>query len=102
MANYSKQSVFYGVNQVYKSGVTYLDFNIMKTMAADSTDYEFTITEKYNHRPDLLSYDLYGSPYYDLIFSIRNPDLLGDPIYDFVTGTTIMVPTAERVRLWSK
>src|SRR3546814_1152962 len=49
------------------------------------SDYEFTITEKYNNRPDLLSYELYGSPFLCLIFSLRNPDLLGDPIYDFTT-----------------
>lgn len=102
MANYSKQSIYYNVPEIYKSGITYLDFNILKTFTPDASDYEVEITEKYNRRPDLLSYDLYGTPFYNLIFSIRNPDILGDPIYDFTTGTVIMVPTAERVRLWSK
>jgi len=102
MANYSKQSVFYKVPTSYKSGITYLDFNILKSFSSDVSDYEFTITEKYNNRPDLLSYELYGSPFLCLIFSLRNPDLLGDPIYDFTTGKTIMVPTSDRVRQWSK
>lgn len=102
MANYSKQSVFYKIPSVYKSGITYLDFAILKSFASDISDYEFTITEKYNNRPDLLSNDLYGSPFLCLLFSLRNPDLLGDPIYDFTTGKTIMIPTADRVRQWSK
>ena len=102
MANYSKQSIFYKVPTSYKSGITYLDFNILKSFSSDVSDYEFTITEKYNNRPDLLSYELYGSPFLCLIFSLRNPDLLGDPIYDFTTGKTIMVPTSDRVRQWSK
>lgn len=98
---YSKQSIYYNVPVKYKSGVTYLDFSILKSFPADVSDREFTITEKYNNRPDLLSYDLYGTPNYNLVFSLRNPDLIGDPIYDFTTGKVIMVPTAERVRLWS-
>jgi hypothetical protein len=102
MANYSKQSIYYGVKKEYKSGLSYLDFNILKSFTSDASDYEFTITAKYHHRPDLLSYELYGSPFFNLIFSLRNPDLLGDPIYDFTSGKTIMIPTAERVRLWSK
>jgi len=53
MANYSKQSVFYKVPTSYKSGITYLDFNILKSFSSDVSDYEFTITEKYNNRPDL-------------------------------------------------
>src|SRR3546814_10106012 len=81
----------------YKSGITYLDFNILKSFSSDVSDYEFTITEKYNNRPDLLSYELYGSPFLCLIFSLRNPDLLGDPIYDFTTDKNIMVPTSDRV-----
>lgn len=102
MATYSKQSIFYKVPVVYKSGITYLDFSILKSFSSDVSDYPFTITEKYNNRPDLLSYDLYGSPFLSTIFSLRNPDLLGDPIYDFTTGKTIMIPTSDRVRQWSK
>lgn len=102
MANYSRQSNYYKVPIVYKSGVTYLDFTILKSFPADVSDYEFIITEKYNYRPDLLSYELYGTPFLNQLFSLRNPDILGDPIYDFTTGKVIMVPTSDRVRQWSK
>lgn len=97
---YTSQSIYANVPTIYKSGISYLDFNIMKYFTKDASDYEFTITEKYNNRPDLLSFDLYGTPYLLMIFSLRNPDLLGDPIYDFISGKTIMVPTADRVRQW--
>lgn len=102
MVKYSKQSVYYNVPIVYKSGVTYLDFTILKSISSDPSDYELVITEKYNLRPDLLSYELYGSEFLSHVFSLRNPDILGDPIYDFTTGKVIMVPTSDRVRQWGK
>lgn len=98
---YSKYSIYYNVPIKYKSGLNYLDFNIMRTFRPDVSDREFEITQKYHLRPDLLSNDLYGTPYLSHIFSLRNPDILGDPINDFTAGTMIMVPTAQRVRIWS-
>lgn len=61
-------------------------------------DRAVVITPKYNHRPDLLSYDLYGSPMYWWVFLVRNMNVIRDPIWDFTTGTTIMVPSADYLR----
>ena len=100
--SYSNYSVWYGIPLQYKSGLTYLDFSIMTTFDSDPTDTAITLDQKYHHRPDLLSYDLYGTPEMSLIFALLNPDIIKDPIYDFISGTTIMVPTSQRIRTWSK
>lgn len=56
-------------------------------------DISVNITKKYENRPDVLSYDLYGTPAYWWVFSIRNRDLLTDPIWDMVSGITIFAPS---------
>lgn len=98
---YSKYSVFYNVPVKYQAGLNYLDFNIMRNFRPDVSDTEFTITQKYHLRPDLLSNELYGSPELCHIFALRNPDQLSDLIYDFTAGKVIMVPSVARVRTWS-
>ena len=52
-----------------------------------------TLVQKYNKRPDLLSYDLYGISNYWWVFTLYNRNEILDPINDFVTGITILVPT---------
>lgn len=52
-----------------------------------------TLENKYMHRPDLLSSDLYSTTGYWWIFMLYNPDKIQDPIYDFVPGLTIVVPS---------
>jgi hypothetical protein len=53
---------------------------------------EFTITQKYNKRPDLLAFDLYGTSSLWWIFVIYNRGLIRDPLFDFVSGITILIP----------
>jgi len=48
--------------------------------------------EKYNHRPDLLAYDLYGQSELWWIFTFYNRDTIKNPIYDFKSGTQIKIP----------
>jgi hypothetical protein len=50
------------------------------------------------YRPDLLSYDLYGSVAYWWIFLARNINVIRDPIWDMVAGMAIYVPTASRIQ----
>lgn len=54
----------------------------------------FTITPKYNKRPDLLAYDLYGDSSLWWIFVIYNMDTIRDPLFDFVNGISINVPNS--------
>lgn len=61
----------------------------------DVDDYlttEYVITPKYNHRPDLMAYDLYGNAKLWWVFAHFNPDTLIDPIIDFKEGMTVVVP----------
>lgn len=62
------------------------------------TDREVTISLKYQYRPDLLSFDLYGTPVYWWVFLVRNMNEIRDPIWDFVEGKKIMVPTVAHLR----
>lgn len=53
---------------------------------------EFTLTQGYDKRPDLLAHELYGDAKYWWVFVLYNRNTLLDPINDFVTGLTIHVP----------
>lgn len=68
-----------------------------REMVQDGTDIIKVLETKYENRPDLLSYDLYGSPNFWWVFMIVNPDQIKDPIYDFKAGMIINVPTANRL-----
>lgn len=54
---------------------------------------DFTITPKYENRPDVLAHDLYGNSKLWWVFAQFNPDTLNDPIIDFVSGLKIKIPT---------
>jgi hypothetical protein len=69
----------------------------LRSIPADSSDNEITVESKYQNRPDLLAYDLYGSPAYWWIFMVRNMDLIRDPIWDMRAGMKIMVPSSSRL-----
>jgi hypothetical protein len=48
-------------------------------------------------RPDLCSYELYGTSKYWWIFAKRNPDIIEDPIRDFSVGTRIRIPSKASI-----
>lgn len=89
MATYSTTSPWFLTNT--KNG-DYLDIYENRPIPKDPSDIVFEITPQYTYRPDLLSFDLYGTPKLWWVFSIRNPDVLKDPIFDFVAGTEILLP----------
>ena len=66
-----------------------------RTITAEQDDQSYTIERTYAYRPDLLAYDLYGSPRLWWVFVQRNPDQLEDPIYDFKPDVTIQLPKKE-------
>jgi hypothetical protein len=59
----------------------------------DYNTYSMVIESKYDNRPDLLAYELYGNAKLWWVFAAFNQDTLVDPIIDFKSGTTINVPT---------
>ena len=61
-------------------------------------DLIYEIDHQYNHRPDLLAYDLYGSTKLWWIFAQRNMDVLEDPIYDFESGVEILLLSPAAVK----
>lgn len=78
--------------------INYLDFWNGAYITPNSTDILFTLDSKYNKRPDLLSFDYYKTSQLWWIFMLRNPDVIKDPIYDFLTGTTIYIPGPETIK----
>ena len=93
MAKYSNTSPYFTT----KLTDTYLDILTPRTITAEGDDQSYTIERTYAYRPDLLAYDLYGSPRLWWVFAQRNPDQLEDPIYDFKPGVTVQLPKKENL-----
>ena len=70
---------------------------VYRPIPADGTDQIITLGSKYYRRPDLLAFDLYTNTNFWWVFTILNPDILIDPIYDMIPGITILVPTRQRL-----
>jgi hypothetical protein len=69
-----------------------------RAIAPAPTDTRRVLTSRYHHRPDILAFDIYGTPELWWVFMLRNMNLIRDPIYDFVTGIEVVVPSAETIR----
>ena len=93
MANYSRTSPYFNTTQ---NDVNLEIFN-PRPITAETDDQSYTIERTYAYRPDLLAYDLYGSPRLWWVFAQRNPDQIEDPIYDFKPGVTIQLPKKENL-----
>lgn len=74
---------------------TFLDVLNFRTISQFPDDTEYVINSFYNHRPDILAYDLYDDAGLWWVFIVRNPDVLRDPVFDFTTGKTIFIPKKE-------
>lgn len=61
----------------------------------DESDVEITITPRYDKRPDLLAYDLYGRS--GLAWVVLQFNTILDINVEFVSGKTIVVPTKVRL-----
>lgn len=75
----------------YLSYYNYID--ILKS----EDDVIATIPTKYLYRPDLFSYNLYGTSDYWWVFMVRNMDSIKDPIFDFIPGKQIYIPKKENI-----
>ena len=76
----------------------YLDLMVNRPIPKLNSDVEFTITQTYSLRPDLLAFDLYKDAELWWVFAQRNPDILKNPLLDFSVGTKIYVPTINTLR----
>jgi hypothetical protein len=94
MAKYSSTSPYFNTTENKIS----LDFLNPRTITADQDDISYTIDRIYAYRPDLLAYDLYGTPRLWWVFAQRNPNVIEDPIYDFTIGKTIQLPKMSNLK----
>lgn len=87
----------YGPNSpYYTTGVVsdqFLDIMVNRPLPKNVDDIYWEITGTYHLRPDMLAYDLYTDPGLWWVFAQRNPNRLKDPLFDFVTGVGIYLPT---------
>ena len=93
MATYSNTSPYFATPQNKDS----LGLFVPRPITAEKDDESYTIERTYAYRPDLLAFDLYGTPRLWWVFAQRNPDQLEDLIYDFRPGVTIQLPKKANV-----
>lgn len=93
MARYSKTSPYFSTPQ----NAINLEPMVKRPFAVEDDDQSYTIERTYAYRPDLLAFDLYGSPRLWWVFAQRNPDQIEDPIYDFKPGVTIQLPKPANI-----
>ncbi len=94
MATYSNTSPYFATMENNIS----LDLLQPRTITAEQDDVSYTIDRIYAYRPDLLAYDLYGTPRLWWVFAQRNPNSIEDPIYDFSPGTVIQLPKFSNLK----
>lgn len=91
---YKKTSPYFATPETKE----YLDHFVIRPILAEADDIYFTITPSYHLRPDLLSYDLYGTAKLWWVFAQRNMNVLLDPVFDFKAGTQIYLPKKSRLQ----
>jgi len=95
MANYKSSSPWNKTGNK-KNGA--LDVLKKRPITSSSDDVQYTIETQYTYRPDLLAYDYYGTPKLWWVFAQRNMNILKDPVFDMVAGTTIYLPKPDSLK----
>ena len=78
----------------------YLDLAVLPTaqeLATGQVLQEHIVTPRQQHRPDLLSYDLYGNSSYWWTIAILNQNQLRDPIRDLRAGVPLRVISPDYI-----
>jgi len=91
---YQKTSPYYTTPQV-TNYVDYLGFWNGTYILPKSSDALMQLDAQYQYRPDLLAYMQYGTPQLWWVFMLRNPNVIKDPIWDFVANIRIYVPQKD-------
>jgi hypothetical protein len=94
MTVYNKTSPYYTTS--FSKG--YLDVINFRDFPKEDDDVIFTITKDYEYRPDLLAYDIYKDSNFWWVFSVRNPSILKDPIFDLEAGVSIHLPKITNLK----
>jgi hypothetical protein len=85
---YSKTNLFDG---------KFLDLMIYNSFPLEPDDIYKPIGATYHRRPDLMSYDLYGTADYWWVFMARNRNEIVDPIWDFTEDKKIYIPKLSTI-----
>ena len=93
MARYSNTSPYFETRELSN----YLDVLNPRTITAEEDDQTYPTERTYAYRPDLLAFDLYGTPRLRWVFAQRNPDQIEDPVYDFKPGVTVQLPKKDNL-----
>jgi hypothetical protein len=93
MSVYSDRSPYYKT----KTFGNFLDVMVNRPIQAASSDVLITLSSAYHQRPDLLAFDLYKDSRLWWVFTMRNPDVFEDPVFDFVSGVKFYAPTQQTV-----
>lgn len=95
MATYNSNSPY------YKTSITaggYLDVLTFRNIPAEADDVLYEVDARYQHRPDLLSYDTYKTVDYWWVFAVRNKSIIKDPIFDLTAGKKIYLPKITTIK----
>jgi hypothetical protein len=92
--NYSSSSPYYQTSSFGK----FLDVMTNRPITKLPDDVLYEIDTVYEFRPDLLAADLYGSSNLWWVFAQRNPNVLVDPLRDFIAGVRIYIPKIETLK----
>ena len=95
MAAYSTTSPW-NKTQYTRQGA--LDILKIRPVPASDDDQSYVIETQYTYRPDLLSYDYYGTPKLWWVFAQRNMDIIKEPVFDFLAGTEIKLPSPDKLK----
>jgi len=71
----------------------FLGLNKLPKIPRSVNDEVYEISHAFDERPDLLAHKMYGNSRLWWVFSMRNPDVLKDPIRDFKAGKKIILPS---------
>jgi hypothetical protein len=94
MTTYNKASPYYNTSMVNN----YLDVINFRDIPKEKDDILFELTATYEHRPDLLAYDLYKDQKLWWVFAVRNRSVIKDPVFDMVAGVKIYLPKASTLQ----
>ena len=94
MATYTKTSPYFTTEQT--NG--YLDVMSARDIPSQTDDILFTVTTQYEHRPDLLAYDLYGDVNLWWVFAVRNKSIIKDPVDALNSGLKIHLPKLSTIK----
>ena len=94
MTMYAKTSPYYNSSMVNN----YLDVINFRDIPKERDDILFELTATYEHRPDLLAYDLYKDHKMWWVFAVRNRSVIKDPVFDMVAGVKIYLPKASTLQ----